>query len=103
MIESNLVQTGGVLLFNELIATSGVKSIELNGFVLSNAVTPAVTNQTGIFLYGGVQTLSFASIDAQVDTAVNSTPYQVVIGDTIHAAQGPAVDLPQQHHQPRVQ
>ena len=45
-----------------------MKSIELNGFVLSNAVTPAVTNQTGIFLYGGVQTLSFASIDAQVDT-----------------------------------
>jgi hypothetical protein len=82
VIESNLVQTGGVLLFNELIATSGVKSIELNGFVLSNAVTPAVTNQTGIFLYGGVQTLSFASIDAQVDTAVNSAPYQVVIGDT---------------------
>jgi hypothetical protein len=81
VFESNLVQTGGVLLFNELIDTSGVKSIELNGFELSSAVTPPVTNQYGVFLYGGVQTLSFAGIDAQVDTAVNSAPYQVVIGD----------------------
>jgi hypothetical protein len=80
VIDSNLEQTGGVMLFNELIDTSGVKSIELNGFVLSNAVTPPVTTQTGIFLYGGVGTLSFASIDAAVDTAVNPAPYQVVIG-----------------------
>jgi len=81
VIESNLVQTGGVLLFNELIATSGVKSIELNGFELSSAVTPAVTNQAGIFLYGGVQTLSFSGIDAQINTSVSTAPYQVVIGD----------------------
>jgi hypothetical protein len=81
VIASNLLQTNGDMLFNELIDTSGVKSIELNGFELSNAVTPAVTNQYGIFLYGGVQTLSFASIDATIDTSVNTAPYQVVIGD----------------------
>jgi hypothetical protein len=81
VIESNLEQTGGIMLFNELIDTSGVRSIALNGFELSSAVTPPVTNQYGIFLYGGVQTLSFAGIDAQVDTAVNNAPYQIVIGD----------------------
>jgi hypothetical protein len=81
VIESNLVQTGGVLLFNELIDTSGVKSIELNGFELSAAVSPAVTNPYGVFLFGGVQTLSFAGIDGQVDTAVNNAPYEIVIGD----------------------
>jgi hypothetical protein len=31
-------------------------------------------------LYGGVGTLSFDSIDAQIDTSVNTAPYQVVIG-----------------------
>ena len=33
-----------------------------------------------MFLYGGVGTLSFNSIDAQIDTSVNPAPYQVVIG-----------------------
>ena len=79
-----------------------MKSIELNGFELSAAVTPAVTTPTGVFLYGGVGTLSFDSIDAQIDTSVNPTPYQIVIGNAEHAAQGPAVDLHQQHHQPGV-
>jgi hypothetical protein len=74
--------TQGTILFNQLIATSGVKSIELNGFVLSDAVSPAVTTQTGVFLYGGVQTLSFQDIDADIDTASSSaTPYQIVIGN----------------------
>jgi hypothetical protein len=81
VIASNLLQTSGDVLFNELIDTLGVKSIELNGFELSNAVTPPVTNQYGIFLYGGVQTLSFDSIDATIDTSVDTAPYQIVIGD----------------------
>jgi hypothetical protein len=81
VIESNTVQTGGVIPFNELIDVSGVKSIVLNGFMLTSFVTPAVTNTTGIFLYGGVSTLSFDSIDAQIDTSVNPTPYQIIIGD----------------------
>jgi len=81
VIPSNTELTSGSILFNQLIAISGVKSIELNGFELSNAVTPAVTSQTGIFLYGGVGVLSFDSIDAQIDTSVNAAPFQVVIGE----------------------
>ncbi len=46
----------------------GVKSIELNGFDLTNQVTPAVTTPTGIFLYGGVGVLSFNSIDPAAST-----------------------------------
>ena len=80
VIPSNLVPTTGDVLFNQLVAVSGVKSIELNGFDLSAAVTPAVTTQYGVFLYGGVGTLSFNSIDAQIDNSVNTAPYQVVIG-----------------------
>ncbi len=70
---SNPSPSDGTILFNELIALSGVKSIELNGFDLSNQVTPAVTSTTGVFLYGGVGVLSFDSIDQTENTAV-STP-----------------------------
>ncbi len=80
VIPSNTVQTTGEILFNQLTAVSGVKSIELNGFELSSAVTPPVSTPYGVFLYGGVGTLSFDSIDAQIDTSVNTAPYQVVIG-----------------------
>ncbi len=72
--------TTGSIPFNELIATSGVRSIELNGFTLTNQVTPAVDTPTGIFLYGGVRVLSFNGIVAQLDTSVNTTPYQIIIG-----------------------
>jgi len=81
VIASNTELTDGIILFNQLVAVSGVKSIELNGFDLSSQVTPAVTTQPGIFLYGGVGTLSFNSIDAEIDTSVNPTPYQIVIGE----------------------
>jgi hypothetical protein len=80
VIPSNIVQTNGDVLFNQLVAVSGAKSIELNGFELSAAVTPPVSTPYGVFLYGGVGTLSFDSIDAQIDTSVNTAPYQVVIG-----------------------
>lgn len=79
---SNPSPSDGTILFNQLIALSGVKSIELNGFDLSNQVTPAVTSTTGVFLYGGVGTLSFDSIDQTQDTSVSTTPYQVVIGNS---------------------
>ncbi len=72
--------TTGVIPFNQLIATSGVRSIELNNFTLTNQVSPAVNQPTGIFLYGGVRTLSFNGIIAQLDSASTTTPYQVVIG-----------------------
>jgi hypothetical protein len=77
---SALTVTNGTVLFNQLIDTSGVKSIILNGFVLSAGITPPVTTPTGVFLYGGVQVLSFQDIEATIDTSVSTTPYQVVIG-----------------------
>lgn len=81
VITSPYELTSGTILFNELIATSGVKSIRLNGFTLTSNVTPAVTSPTGIFLYGGVGTLSFQDVQAPIDTSVTSTPYQIVIGE----------------------
>jgi hypothetical protein len=73
--------TEGDVLFNQLIDTSGVKSIILNGFVLTNSVSPPVESATGVFLYGGVQVLSFQDIEAQINTSVDNTPYQIVIGN----------------------
>ena len=83
VIASPRVLTSGQVLFDRLIANSGVRSIVLNGFDLSANVTPAVEQTPGIFLYGGVQTLKFNDIDAIIDTAVSSNPtqYQIVIGD----------------------
>jgi hypothetical protein len=80
VIASNLELTTGEILFNQLFALTGVKSIVLNGFDLSEQVSPPVTTQTGIFLYGGVGVLSFNKIDATIDTSVNPAPFQVVIG-----------------------
>jgi hypothetical protein len=74
------VLTQGTVVFNQLLATKGVNSIALNGFVLSSAVSPAVTTTTGVFLYGGVKTLSFQDIDASIDSANGVTPYSIVIG-----------------------
>ena len=81
VIPSNLVQTTGDILFNQLVSVTGVKSIELNGFDLSSQVTPPVTSETGVFLYGGVGTLSFNSINAQIDTSINPAPFPIMIGD----------------------
>jgi hypothetical protein len=73
--------SNGEIYFNQLIALSGVKSIQLNGFDLTDEVTPAVTTTTGVFLYGGVGVLSFNSIIQQEDTSVTTTPYQIEIGE----------------------
>ncbi len=75
-----LQPSSGVIKFNELIDL-GVKSIELNGFDLSDAGDAGSDQQTGVFLYGGVGVLSFDGINAQSNTAVNPTPYQIVIGE----------------------
>jgi hypothetical protein len=77
--ERQFVPKGNVA-FNQLLATSGVNSIELNGFVLTGAVSPAVSTTTGVFLYGGVKTLSFQDIEASIDTSVTTTPLSIVIG-----------------------
>jgi hypothetical protein len=83
VITSNRVLSSGTVLFNRMIALNGVKSIDLNGFDLSHDVNPAVQQQAGIFLYGGVQTLHFHDILGVIDTSgTNLTnPYQIVIGD----------------------
>jgi hypothetical protein len=73
--------SNGEMWFNQLIAISGVKSIELNGFDLTDLVTPAVTTPTGVFLYGGVGVLSFNSIIQQQDTSVTTSPFEVQIGE----------------------
>jgi hypothetical protein len=72
--------TSGTIPFNELIATSGVRSVELNGFTLTNEVNPGVFTPTGVFLLGGVRVLSFNGILAEQDQSITTTPYQVVIG-----------------------
>jgi hypothetical protein len=80
VIASPKTLTNGTILFNQLIANSGVNSIQLNGFVLANSVSPPVNTVTGVFLYGGVKVLSFQDILAQIDTSTTTTPYQIVIG-----------------------
>ncbi len=83
VVASSRVLTDGTVNFDRLIAMDGVRSIVLNGFNLTDNVTPAVVQTPGIFLYGGVQTLKFNDIDALIDTAVgtNPTEYQIDIGD----------------------
>ncbi len=78
---SNPPPSNGTIPFNQLTAISGVKSIELNGFDLTNQVTPPVTSTTGVFLYGGVGVLSFDAIVQQENTSVSTTPFQIVIGE----------------------
>ena len=80
-IASNRTLTNGVVSFNQLIASQGVKSIQLNGFDLSNRGTPTPTASTGIFLYGGVQTLQFHDIIGLFDQASSAQPFQISIGD----------------------
>jgi hypothetical protein len=70
----------GTVPFNEMLATTGVRSIVLNGFTLTDQVNPAVSTPTGIFLLGGVRVLSFNNILAELDQSITTTPYQIVIG-----------------------
>ena len=79
------VSSSGTIRFNKLIAQNGVKSINLNGFILSQTVTPpnngAPQSNSGVYLLGGVQQLSFQGIESPVDLASNTQPMNVVIGD----------------------
>lgn len=78
-----VVSTSGEVLFNQLVAQRGVASIILNGFVLTQTVTPAsgIPNSgTGIFLPGGVRNLSFSGIDGLFDTSQTPAPIDVTIG-----------------------
>ncbi len=79
-VASTRTTTSGTVRFNRLIAAEGVRSIQLNGFDLTSMVTPAVVEQTGVFLYGGVQVLEFHDVIGLFDTAGNPSPYQIQIG-----------------------
>jgi hypothetical protein len=81
---SAFTPTNSTVEFNKLIATSGVNSIILNGFTLTQTVTPGNApnnSNTGIFLYGGVRTLEFHNISAPLDSATGDQPINVIIGD----------------------
>jgi hypothetical protein len=75
--------TDSTVVFNKLISTTGVKSVALNGFTLTQTVTPGGGpnySNTGIFLFGGVQSLSFNNISAPFDTTQSNVPISIVIG-----------------------
>ena len=80
-----VVSTSGEVLFNQLIAQTGVASITLNGFVLAQTVTPAnngIPNSgTDIYLPGGVRNLSFSGIDGLFDQSLSAGPIDITIGD----------------------
>ena len=81
---SPFTPTDSTVFFNKLIDQSGVKSVILNGFNLTQTVTPGTAPNnadTGVFLYGGVGTLSFNSVFAPIDPATGDLPINVVIGD----------------------
>jgi hypothetical protein len=81
---SAFTPTNSTTLFNKLIAQSGVNSIELNGFVLEQTTSPGnapANSNTGVFLYGGVKTLSFDSVVAPINPATGDGPIDIIIGD----------------------
>jgi hypothetical protein len=82
---TTLTPQSGEVLFNKLIATSGVNSIILNGFVLTQTVLAPngglPNSNTGVFLYGGVRTLDFTGVTASIDQSTDAGPVNIVIGD----------------------
>jgi hypothetical protein len=81
---SNRVIGDPVVEFNKLIDVSGVHSIVLNGFTLTQTVPPpngaANNSNTGIFLQGGVGLLQFHNILAPIDLATATDPINIIIG-----------------------
>jgi hypothetical protein len=97
--------TLGQVYFNALVANKGVKSIVLNGFVLTDTITPpgsattspletSLNQTTGINLAGGVGYLAFEGIDGRFPTptaadatlpvinpSMTSVPIDIVIGN----------------------
>ena len=88
-----LLPTLGLINFNSLQAQSGVKSITLNGFILTDTITPpgsatlspaetSLNQTTGISLQGGVGSLSFEGIDGRFPASMNPQPITVSIGNS---------------------
>jgi hypothetical protein len=89
--DSSQLPSFGLLRFNSLQAQQGVKTIILNGFILTDTITPpgsialspaeSFLNQTtGINLHGGVGRLDFEGIDARFPASENPLPINIVIG-----------------------
>ncbi len=88
-----LLPTLGEVRFNRLQAQNGVKSIILNGFLLTDTITqtsgggvlsPAEANfnaTTGIQLHGGVGLLEFEGINAVAPSSLNPLPINIAIGN----------------------
>lgn len=81
LVDASEGQSDERILFNRIIANSGVHSIQLNGFILTRGVWPQVAQPTGITLRGGVRVLSFDSIDGLTDSSVTTDPIEISIGD----------------------
>jgi hypothetical protein len=92
MTDYTLLPTLGTVYFNRLEALQGVKSIILNGFILTDTITPpgsaalspaeaSLNATTGIDLEGGVSTLSFTGIDARFPASMNPQAISVKIGN----------------------
>ncbi len=110
---SELLTTLGQVYFNALVDDQGVKTVILNGFVLTDTITPpgsatlspleaALNQTTGINLAGGVGLLEFEGIDGRFPTpnpanvnnvtlnpSIPSDPIDITIGNpttplTIH-------------------
>lgn len=84
---SNRVLTDGTVKFQKLIALNGVNTIQLNGFSLTQVVTPTAANaqqysDTYVYLPGGVRNLSFHDINGDFDVSEGATPViNVTIGN----------------------
>ncbi len=89
---TSLLPTQGTVRFNRLESLNGVKSVILNGFILTDTITqtsvnglsPAETNYnatTGVQLHGGVGLLEFGGIDARFPATLNPVPIAVAIGN----------------------
>jgi hypothetical protein len=90
--DASLLPTLGVTYFNSLTDLNGVKSVILNGFILTDTITPPgstalspaeteLNQTTGINLHGGVGTLQFEGIDGRFPASFNPVPINVIIGN----------------------
>jgi hypothetical protein len=80
----SIIPTTGQVLFNKLVALSGVKSIILDGFVLAQTVLPPSglpDSNTGVFLYGGAHTLDFTGVEAPIDQSIDAQPIVIMDGN----------------------
>ena len=78
---SNRVQSDGLIGFNRLVASDGVASVVLNGFVLKQTGDQP-TGPARIALLGGVRTLEITAIETNFDpNATDITPTDLIIGD----------------------